>query len=71
MEIFIDKNLLHLQNILFDLDNYKFDNDIVRLLDKLMLLVNDKIYKNFDFSKYDDYILNSQDLVFKFYANKK
>ena len=69
MELVIDKNLLHLQNILFDLDNYKFDTDVTKLLNDLMLLVNDKLYSNFDISKYDVDVLNSKDLILKFYAN--
>ena len=69
MELVIDKNILHLQNILFDLDNYKFDTDVTKLLDDLMLLVNDKLYSNFDTSKYDVDVLNSKDLILKFYAN--
>ena len=45
-EIEVDFNLFHLLYVLLDLDNYKFDNDILELLNELQTLVNSKIYKN-------------------------
>lgn len=70
MEFFIDKNLYHLQNVLFDLDNYSFDSDIIALLNELMELVQRKLLSDVDLSKTPVDVLNSPDLVFKFYLNK-
>ena len=35
----IDENLFHIQNVLFDLDNYSFDKDILELLNTSKLLI--------------------------------
>lgn len=43
-EIEVDRNLYHLQEVLFDLDNYSFDSDILKLLNELTTLVNNKIF---------------------------
>lgn len=43
----INKNLFILLNVLFDLDNYTFDSDILELLNKLKDLVDMKIFKDF------------------------
>lgn len=42
----VDSNLLHLQNVLFDLDNYSFDRDVLKLLNDLKSLVDRKMYLN-------------------------
>lgn len=49
----VDKNLYHLENVLFDLDSYKFDADIIKILNDLKFLVDKKIYSNFNQNGYD------------------
>lgn len=71
MEVFIDKNLYHLQNVLFDLDNYSFDSDIIALLNDLKSLVDNKLLSNIDFNKTSVDDLNNINLIFKFYAHKR
>lgn len=47
LRIKCDLNLLHLQNVLFDLDNYNFkDREIYRMLNELSSYVATKISKN-------------------------
>ena len=43
-EIEFDVNLLYLQNLLFSLDNFHFDKDVIVLLNELSSLVNKKIF---------------------------
>lgn len=71
MEVFIDKNLYHLQNVLFDLDNYSFDSDIIALLNDLKSLVDNKLLSNIDFNKTSVNDLNNINLIFKFYEHKR
>lgn len=71
MEVFIDKNLYHLQNVLFDLDNYSFDSDIIALLNDLKSLVDNKLLFNIDFNKTSVDDLNNINLIFKFYEHKR
>lgn len=71
MEVFIDKNLYHLQNVLFDLDNYSFDSDIIALLNDLKSLVDNKLLSNIDFNKTSVDDLNNINLIFKFYEHKR
>lgn len=71
MEVFIDKNLYHLQNVLFDLDNYSFDSDIIALLNDLKTLVDNKLLSNIDFNKTSVDDLNNINLIFKFYEHKR
>lgn len=52
-EIVIDNNLYYLEYVLNDLDKYKFDDDIVDLLNRLKTLVNDKIWGNVELNDYD------------------
>lgn len=52
-EIEVDSNLYHLENVLFDLDSYKFDKDIIKLLNDLKLLVDKKLYSTFNPNGYD------------------
>lgn len=47
-KIVVDDNLLHLQNVLFDLKSYSFDDEITKLLDDLRKLVDYKLYSNLD-----------------------
>ncbi len=65
-ELKIDINLLHLQQVIFDLDNYNYDSDIIRLLNELKTLVDKKIYSNLelDLEKHDIY---KKELIIKFY----
>ena len=69
MELMVDRDLYHLSNVLFDLDNYHFDSDVQRLLNELMDLVQHKLLSNFDFDNYDIDDLNNDDVIFKFYAH--
>ncbi len=52
-EIVIDNNLYYLEYVLNDLDKYKFDDDIVDLLNRLKTLVNDKMWGNVELNDYD------------------
>lgn len=56
-EIEVDSNLFHLQNVLFDLSNYKFDKDILVLLNQLQTLVTNKMYSKYDF---DSFVLDKK-----------
>lgn len=44
--LLVDRDLLHLENVLFDLDNYHFDSDIIKCLNDLKLLVDSKLYND-------------------------
>lgn len=44
----VDENLIYLENVLFDLDYYKFDADVLSLLNQLRTLINEKLYSNFN-----------------------
>lgn len=48
----VDKDLFYLECILFDLENYRFDEDIASLILKLKSLVETKIFNNLDFEEY-------------------
>ena len=53
-DVIADRSLLHLEDMLFDLDHYSFDRDIIKLLNELKILVDKKIYKdNFNPCGYD------------------
>ena len=52
-EIEVDSNLYHLENVLFDLDHYKFDSDIIKLLNDLKILVDKKLYSTLNPNGYD------------------
>lgn len=45
-EIEVDRNLYHLQDVLFDLDNYSFDSDIIKLLNELKFVLDKKMFSN-------------------------
>ena len=62
-EIKVDRNLFHLSNILFDLDNYNFDSDIIKALNDLKTLVDKKLWSSFDF---DNYNIMNEDIIVKF-----
>ena len=65
-DIVVDRNLYHLMNVLFDLDSYKFDKDIIKILNDLKNLVDKKMFSNFDFSNYN---IQSNDIVIRFLLN--
>lgn len=52
-EIEVDRNLYHLLDVLFDLDSYKFDREVITLLNQLKSLVDKKIWSGFDFANYN------------------
>lgn len=47
-ELQVDEDLIHLEHVIFDLDSYKFDRDIIALLNQLKSLVDKKLYSNFN-----------------------
>ena len=63
----VDRNLLHLEDVLFDLDYYEFDNDIIKLLNDLKNLVDKKLYSN---SNYNNLDIVEKELIIKFYFKK-
>lgn len=71
MELMVDRDLYHLSNVLFDLDNYHFDSDVQKLLNELMDLVQHKLLTNFDFDNFDINALYNDDVIYKFYAYRK
>lgn len=52
-EIEVDRNLYHLLNVLFDLDSYKFDREVITLLNQLKSLVDKKLWSGLDFENYN------------------
>lgn len=52
-EVVVDSNLYYLENVLFDLDNYKFDRDVIKLLNQLKTLVDNKLWSGLDFENYN------------------
>ncbi len=63
-ELVVNRSLYHLLEVLLDLDNYQFDNDVVKILNDLKTLVDSKIYSSFNF---EDSIYQLQpDLVLLF-----
>lgn len=60
----VDESLLHLQNVLFDLDNYSFDRDILELLNTLKSLVDNKLYSNFNLNNLD---IENTEIIVKYY----
>lgn len=47
-ELPVDENLIHLEHVIFDLDSYKFDRDILSKINELKTLVDKKLYSNFN-----------------------
>lgn len=47
-ELQVDEDLIHLEHVIFDLDGYKFDRDVIALLNQLKSLVDKKLYSNFN-----------------------
>lgn len=54
-ELQVDEDLIYLEHVIFTLDNYKFDKDIIGLLNQLKTLVDKKLYSNFN--------LNGRDII--------
>ena len=52
-EIEVDRNLYHLLDVLFDLDHYRFDSDVIKLLNELKLLVDKKLWANSNLTGFD------------------
>lgn len=52
-ELQVDENLIHLENVILDLDSYKFDRDVIALLNQLKSLVDKKLYSNFNLKGLD------------------
>ena len=66
-DIVVNKDLIHLQNILFDLDNYSFDKDIIKILNELKCVVDNKLFKNFNVNGFDTI---SYDVIYRFKLKK-
>lgn len=66
-EFIIERDLLHLQDVLFDLHNYKFDLEISQKISELNKLVDDKIYNAFNLE--DSYILDNY-IKIRFFKEK-
>lgn len=64
--IVISEDLWFLEHILFLLDNYKFDEDIIKILIQLKNLVDKKIYQNYNLSFLDYYNVINQKLLVQF-----
>lgn len=62
-----DESLLYLNEFLLSLDNYKFDKEILKLLNDLRTLVNNKLFENIGF---DDYDITGSKLFYKFILEK-
>lgn len=65
MQIEVDENLLFLQYFLFCLDNYKFDRDIIKLLNDLKILVDNKLYAPLNETNFD-IVSQKTKIVFEF-----
>lgn len=65
-DIVVDRNLYHLMNVLFDLDYYNFDKEIVKLLNELKTLVDKKMFLDYDFSNYN---IMSEQVIIRFLLN--
>lgn len=52
-EIEVNENLFYLEHVLFSLDSFKFDDDVIKVLDYLKTLVDKKLYSNFPFEDYN------------------
>lgn len=60
----VDRDLLHLEDVLLYLDNYRFDSDIIKLLNELKTLVDNKLYSKLNYTGLD---IIEQELIMKFY----
>ena len=66
-DIFVDENLLHLENVIYDLDRYTFPEDIEIILKNLQELVLEKMFSDL---KFDDYEIERQDCIIRFHLKK-
>ena len=66
-ELEVNEDLIHLEHVLFDLDGYKFDRDIIKLLNELKSLVDKKLYSNFNLKGRD---IEEQQMYIRFKLKK-
>lgn len=66
-DIFVDENLLHLENVIYDLDRYTFPEDIEIILKNLQELVLEKMFSDL---KFDDYEIERKDCIIRFHLKK-
>lgn len=66
-EIEVDRNLYYLMNLLFELDHYKFDSDVIKILNDLKTLVDKKLFSDYDFSNYN---IMSEKIIIRFLLNE-
>lgn len=67
VDLNIDYGLFYLEQVLFSLDDYNFDSDIIKILNDLKTLVDKKLYSKLNL--FDNNISN-QELFIRFYLNK-
>ena len=65
----VDENLLHLENVLLDLDNYSFDKDILNLLIDLKSLVDSKLYSKLDLNNLNLDIVKKNIIIEYYYKD--
>lgn len=66
-ELPVDENLIHLEHVIFDLDSYKFDRDILSKINELKTLVDKKLYSNFNLKGLD---IEEQQMYIRFKLKK-
>lgn len=66
-ELKVDEALIYLENLLFSLDAYKFDRDVISLLNDLKTLVDKKLYSNFNLKGLD---IMTQEMYIRFKLKK-
>lgn len=66
-EIEVDRNLYHLLNVLFDLDSYQFDREVIALLNQLKSLVDKKLWSGLDF---EDYNIMDEKIIVRYLLEK-
>lgn len=52
-EIEVDGNLFYLERLLFSLDYFRFDDEIIELLNNLKSLIDKKLYSNLSLDNFD------------------
>ena len=66
-ELPVDESLIHLEHVIFDLDSYKFDRDILSKINELKTLVDKKLYSNFNLKGRD---IEEQQMYIRFKLKK-
>lgn len=66
-DVFVDYNLLYLNNVLFSLDSWQFDCDILKLLNELKTLVDKKMFFNFNLNNFD---VEEQKVILRYYLKE-